>query len=240
MNNETSFRTISAVSAMIAAVLILVSNIVLATAVDFNFDFLSNPGSMLIAGLDAGAIELFRWGSIIEMFGYCLFLIPLTLYLWFWFRSQGLSLITLATIFGLGSIFIGVIEETIRISFWPAMMIAYPQATEAQRQVLQVVFQSVTDFTFQGLYASESILLGLWWLGIGLVLFHERRILGIITTIMGIAALCAGLGWMLQIDPLARLETFYFFEPVWLIWLGIVIWRQNEQSEPGLQFEAIT
>ncbi len=119
------------------------------------------------------------------------------------------------------------------------MMVAYPQAAEAQREVLEVVFRAITDFAFEGMYALNSILFGLWWLGIGLVLRGERRILGIATAIMGVAILGAGIGWLFRVDPLARLEAFYFFESFWLLWLGIVIWRRGEQNEPVLE-EAAT
>jgi cytochrome c-type biogenesis protein CcmE len=66
MNNETSFRRLAAISAIIAALLILASTIVLSTAVNFNFDFLSAPGDLITADLDAGAAQLFRWGTILE------------------------------------------------------------------------------------------------------------------------------------------------------------------------------
>jgi hypothetical protein len=232
MNNEDTLRSLSALSAIIAALLILVSIVVLSMAVDFNPDFLSDPAELISAGLDASAAELFRWGSILELLGYFMLLIPLTLYLWYWLKPRSPRLITLTTIFGLISIVIGMIGAAIRASYFPSMMVAYPQAAEAQRQVLQVVFGSVTAFTFEGLYALDSILVGLWWLGIGLILRAERRVLGIVTTIMGIAVLGAGIGWLFQVDALARLEVIYFFEPVWLIWLGIVILREVKQSEP--------
>ena len=237
MNNETSFRHISAIVAIVAALLILASTVVLSMAIDFNFEFLDNPAGLITAGLDAGAIELFRWGSILELLGYFLLLIPVALYLWYWLKPQSPSLVTMATVFGLGSIFIGVIGAGIRASFFPSMMIAYSQTAEAQREVLEVVFRATTDFNFEGLYAVDSILAGLWWLGIGLVLRVDRRILGTATVIMGAAILGAGVGWLLRVDPLARLELFYFFEPFWAIWLGIVIWRSNEQSDYVLEPE---
>lgn len=231
MNNETSFRQIAAISALVAGLLTLAATVVLSMAVNFNFEFMGNPAGLITAGLDAGAIGLFRWGSILELFGYFLLLIPLALYLWQWLKPQNPSLVNMATVFGLGSIFLGIIGAAIRASFWPPMMIAYPQAAEAQREVLQVIFRAVIDFNFEGLYAVDSILAGLWWLGIGLVVRSERRMLGIATVIMGVAILGAGVGWLLGIDPLARLELFYFFEPFWAIWLGIVVWRRAEKSE---------
>ena len=234
MNHDASFSRITAISAILAAVLTLAATVVLSKAVDFNFEFLSNPAELITAGLDDGAAGLIRWGSILELFGYGLFLIPVALYLWYWLKPHNPNLVIMATVFGLGAIFFVIIGSAIRASFWPAMMIAYPQVAEPQRQVLQIVFKSVTDFTFEVLYASDSILSGLWWLGIGLVLLAERRVLGIATAIIGIAILSAGFGWLLQVDPLARLEQFYFLEPFWAIWLGIVIWRHAEHKAPAL------
>jgi hypothetical protein len=235
MNDQTRFRQIAAISTIAAAVLVLTATIVLSMAVDFNFEFLSNPVDLISAGLDTGAADLFRWGSTLEMFGYFLLLIPATLYLWFWLRPHSPRLVTLYTVLGLFSILLGVIGAAIRASFWPPMMIAYSDAAGTQREVLEIVFRSVTGFTFEGLYALDSILAGLWWLGIGLVLREERRGLGIATTILGIVILGAGVGWLLRLDPLARLELFYFFEPLWAIWLGVVIWRGAERSEQALE-----
>lgn len=235
MNNDNLFRRIAGISTIIAAVLILAATYVLAMAVDFNFDFLSEPAELITAGLDASAAELFRWGSILELLGYFLFLIPGTLYLWYWLKPRNPNLVSMVTIFGLGSLLIGIIGAAIRASFWPPMINAYPQAAEAQRQTLEVVFGSITDFAFEGLYATDSILGGLWWLGIGLVLLAERRLLGIATAIMGIAILGAGIGWLLQIDPLARLEMFYFLEPFWALWMGVVILRGAVSREPALK-----
>jgi hypothetical protein len=235
MNNETSFRRIAAITAIISALFMLTSNVVTSMAVDFNFEFLANPVGLLTAGLDPGALGLFRMGEILGVFGYCLLFIPLTIYLWYWLRPRNPGLVTLYTVLGLMSIVFGVIEYGVRISIWPPLMIAYPHAVEAQREVLAVVFTAVTDFTFEGMYALSSVLFGLWWLGIGLILRNERRILGIATAIMGVAILGAGIGWFLRVEPLARLELFYFFVPFWALWLGLVIWQRGEQSEQMME-----
>lgn len=236
MNNETSFRWIAAITIIVAGVLNLAANVIVSMAVDFNFEFLANPEELLAAGLEPGAVELLRWGQVLGIFGWCLLFIPAALYLWYWLGPRNSGLMTLYTVLGLTSIVLCVIESTIPASIWPPMIATYPQAAEAQREVLQVIFSAVTDFAFEGMYALSSILFGLWSLGIGLVLRVERRILGIATAIMGVAILGAGFGWLLQIDPLARLELFYFFQPFWAIWLGIVIWRRGERS--GQRVEA--
>lgn len=196
MNDQHSFRRLAAISTIIAGLLILASIVVLSLAVEFNFEFLDNPAGLITAGLDASAVGLFRWGSILELFGYFLLLIPAALYLWYWLSPRSSGLVTLYTVLGLASILLGVVEEAIRASFFPSMMLAYPQAAEAQRAVLEALFGAVVDFNFESLCALDSILAGVWWLGIGLVLRDERRSLGIATAILGIAVLGAGVGWL--------------------------------------------
>ncbi|MDX1614850.1 MAG: hypothetical protein R3300_11110 [Candidatus Promineifilaceae bacterium] len=240
MNNETSFRQITAITAILAAVLNVASTIIPLMALDFNFEFLADPGELLTAGLEPSAIELFHWGSVLVVFGWCLLFIPAALYLWFWLKPHSPGLVTLYTVLGLTGIVFCALVSAIGASFWPPMMAAYPQAAEAQREVLEVVFRAVTDFAFEGMYALNSILFGFWWLGIGLVLRVERRTLGIATAIMGVAILGAGIGWTFRVHPLARLEAFYFFEPIWAIWLGIVIWRRGEQGDHGMDGLAAT
>ena len=99
------------------------------------------------------------------------------------------------------------------------------RAAGAERDTLEIVYRSVAAFTFVGLYPIDSLLAGLWWLGIGLLLRFERKALGIATALLGIAIIGAGLGWLLRVESFARLELFYFLEPFWAIWLGVVMWR---------------
>ena len=231
MNDETLFRRIAAVTVILAGVLNLAASVVSSLAVDFNSEFLANPQNMLTAGLDPGEIGLYRGGEILGVFGYCLLLIPAALYLWYWLSPKSPRMVTLITVISLIGIVLCVIESTIRISFWPPMMAAYPQAAEAQREMLQVLFGAFSDFAMESMYALNSILAGVWLLGIGLLLRSKRRFLGIVTAIMGAAILLAGVGWVTRVDPLARLELFYFLMPIWAVWLGIVIWQREEERE---------
>jgi hypothetical protein len=231
MNDETLFRRITATTVILAGVLNLAASLATSLAVDFNVELLANPQDMLTAGLEPGVIDLFRWGEILGVFAFCLLLIPVALYLWYWLSPRNPRMVTLYTVLGLIGIVLCVIESTVRVSIWPPMMAAYPQAADLQREVLQVMFGAMTDFAFESMYALNSILAGLWLLGMGLVLRSERRILGIVTAIMGAAILLAGVGWITRVDPLARLEIVYFVQPFWAVWLGIVIWRWDEQRE---------
>jgi hypothetical protein len=229
VNDQKTFRRIAALSAILAAPVTLASAVVLLMAVDFNTDLMANPAGLISVG--ASASETFRWGSILELGAPTLLLIPAALSLWYWLKPRALKLVSLYTVFGLTSLLLAAVGALLRATLYPPLMTAYSQASEVQRAVLTVVFQGVTDFTFEGLYALELVFWGIWWLGIGLVLRQERRGLGIVTAILGIAFLGAGAGWLLRVEPLARLENAFFLVPFWVVWLGIVIWRRGEQSD---------
>jgi len=229
MNDQTLFGRIASISAILTAPIALANTIVLLMAVDFNTEFMSNPAGLITIG--ATASEIFRWGEILGLGAPTLLLIPATLYLWYWLKPRAPRLVTLYTFFGLTSLLVSAIGSLLRATLYPPLMNAYSLASETQRDVLMVIFQGITDFNFEGLWALELILGGIWWLGIGPLLRSERRILGIVTMIMGIAYLFAGAGWLLRVGPLARLENVFFFVPFWTVWLGIVIWRNPENDE---------
>ena len=227
MNDQILFKRVTAISTIMAALFTVASTIVLLTAVNFNSEFMSHPEELITIGEHAS--ETFRWGTILEL-GSTLLLIPVTLYLWYWLKPQGTKLVTLYTVFGMTSMLLATTGELLRANFYPPLMNVYSQAPETQRDVLMVIFQGITNFNFEGLWALELIFWGIWWLGNGTYLRNERRILGIVTTMLGIIFLVAGTGWLLRIDPLARLENAFFLVPIWTVWLGIVIWRNPEMS----------
>jgi len=228
MNDKSTFRQIAALSVILTAPVMVASTIVLLMAVNFNSEFMSHPEGLIAIG--APASETFRWGTILEL-GSTLLLVPAALYLWYWLKPRGPKLVTLYTVFGIASMLLATTGELLRANFYPPLMNAYSQAPEIQKDMLRVIFQGVTNLNFEGLWALELIFWGIWWLGIGSLLRSDRRILGIVTMILGIVFLAAGSGWLLRVGTLARLENFYFLVPVWTVWLGIVIWRNPEDDK---------
>jgi len=228
MNDQTLFRRITSLSAILAALFTVASTIVLLMAVDFNPEFMSHPEGLITIGESAS--ETFRWGTILEL-GYTILFLPAVLYLWYWLRPQAPRVASLYTVFGLAGLMSALIGTLMRATLYPPLINAYSQTSDIQQDVLVIIFQGITKFNFEGLWALELIFWGIWWLGIGPLLRSERRILGIVTMLLGIMYLVAGVGWLLRIDPLARLENVFFFVPFWAVWLGIVIWRRDEQLQ---------
>ena len=229
MESERKFRSVAAITAVFSAPLALGASLVLAQALEFNPEVMSNPARLIELG--AQVAVTFRWVEFVGLFGYYLLLLPATLYLWYWLKPRDPRLVDLFSILGLGYIFIGAIGSAVLVSLAPPLMLAYPHVLESQQNAAQAVFQVVIDLGIAALFSLSYILGGIWWLGIGMVLRAERRVLGGFTVLQGLVTLVYGVGVMLQIEALKALEALTFLAPIWALWLGIVIWRNDRQGD---------
>jgi len=78
----------------------------------------------------------------------------------------------------------------------------------------------------------DTLLVGIWFLGIGLLLRGERRLFSIFSIILGISALLSSLGVILGIEAIALLGAIYgLLAPIWALWLGIDLIRKPVQIQ---------
>jgi len=78
----------------------------------------------------------------------------------------------------------------------------------------------------------DTLLVGIWFLGIGLLLQGERRLFSIFSIVLGISALLSSLGVILGIEAIALLGVIYgLLAPVWALWLGIDLLRKPVQID---------
>ena len=174
MNNDASFQRLAAVTSILAMLLACGSIGLQAVVLGMNTDPFSNPTSLLGSG--ANGATLFRWGMILDMFGYYLLLAPLALLLWSRLQPKGMNLITLYTFCGLAYILIGAVGAATLAAISPPLIEGYGQASVQQRQMDEVVFSGFLNVVYVGLWnLLESSLGGIWWLGIGLFLRREQR-----------------------------------------------------------------
>ena len=229
MNNDASFQRLAAVTSILATLLALGSIGFQAVVLNVNVDPSSNPGSIL--GIGANGATLFRWGLILDIFGYYLLLAPLALLLWSRLQPKGMSLITLFTFCGLAYMLIGAIGAVTLAAIIPPLIKGYGQASVQQRQVYEVVFSGFFNVVYVGLWnLLETSLGGIWWLGIGLFLRREQPALGIFTTVLGIFALLDALGRILdtQIIYTVGLAGVLLLIPIWSLWFGIDLLRSRK------------
>ena len=141
MNDEQRFQRMAGVTTMLSFLPALASGICLATAANFRLSALSNPSSLITIGTHGA--NLFRWGMVLDMFGYYVLLTPLALVLWQWLRPTGPLLVTLYTWCGFGYILVGAMGAIILAAVEPPLIIQYAaHPSGAERETLQTVFTS--------------------------------------------------------------------------------------------------
>ena len=232
MNDHQSFQRFAALAAIISFPLALGSTVLSGMAIDFKFmDAVTNPALWLSVGTDGA--RLLRWGMILDMLVYYLPLLPLALFLWRWLRARGPNWVLFYTSCGLGYILIGAIGAVILAAVHPPLINAYAQATVEQRYVLETVFRTIWNMVYRGIWSIlDELLVGVWFLGIGLLLRGEQRLFSIFSIILGISALLGWLGIILDIEALALLGAIYgLLVPVWALWLGIDLVRKPVQIQ---------
>jgi hypothetical protein len=229
MNNEASFQRLAAVTSILATVLAFGSIGVQAVVLGVTADPFSHPTSILGSG--ANGANLFRWGMILDMFGYYLLLAPLALLLWSILKPKGMNLITLFTFCGLAYMLIGALGAATLAAISPPLIEGYGQASVQQRQMYEVVFSGFINLVYVGLWnLLESSLGGIWWLGIGLLLRREHPPLGLFTTVLGIFALLDALGRILNVQIIytVGLAGVLLLIPIWTLWFGIHLLRSKQ------------
>jgi len=235
MNDLISFRRTAAVSAIVSVPLALSSWLLVGLAVEFKPDALAELSDVITLGPQAAGYAQLAWMAA-DTFGHNLLLGPVILYLWLWLRPRSPNFVTFFTISGFAYILVGLMGVSLLGGLVPPMMREYAVASESQQEVLATVFRSVFNMLFYGTGPLAFLLAGIWWLGIGTVLRKERPVLGAFTMILGVLALIVWLELAFRLEALAVFEAPQSFASyIWLIWLGIVIWRTDPRSEPVLQ-----
>ena len=232
MNNDTVFRRIAAMSAIISVPLSLGASFALLSALDFDADIVDNPVSLLMFDPPIGGT--FQVIEFIGLFAYYLMLLPLALYLHNWLKARNERLMPLYTLGGLGYIFVGSLGSVVLFSALPPLMEAYPQATTEDQMAIATAFEALFDLAVNGFFVFSSILGSVWWIGLGLILYASHRFLGIFSTVLGIGLLIDAIGTGLQVEAdavMSALEAFTFLTQIWVLWMGIVVLRGPGQNE---------
>jgi hypothetical protein len=232
MKDTQSFQRFTAVTAIVSFFTAVASDVLQGIPVNFNSDFPINPVLFLSVGVHGAG--LLRWGLILDMLGYYLPLLPIALFIQHWFKMKNSLWTHFYTICGLGYVLIGAIGAVTLAVVQPPLINAYAQASVEQRRVLETIFGAIWNIVYAGMWnILGELLVGIWFLGIGLLLRSERRVLSTITIIVGISALVDSFGNIVGIESFALvgLSVYIILAPIWALWFGIDLLRKPIQIQ---------
>src|SRR5258707_4654679 len=150
MDETKRFQQLAGVSCLVAAACYVGGAVLMAAALNFNLSLEAFSGTMIAAG-SRGA-ELLRWGLMLDGLGSYLLVAPLALYLWGWLRPENPGLANLYTLSGLAYMLVGAIGAFVLAAALPPLVNAYGAASAAQRETSQVVFNTIFNAVYHGLW----------------------------------------------------------------------------------------
>lgn len=225
--NYNQHKKIVGFITILSGIIAFLSYFLVAAAVNFNFDFFSNP--VIIFSLENVNISMLRLSMITDVFGYYLLLLPVLYFIYDWLKDKT-PWKNLITFCGTSYILIGAVGASILAFVWPYHLNEFTSASTQQQETIKLLFGSFSQMVAGGIWNMfDSLVGGIWWIGVGLFIKKDYRILGWFTITVGLLSLLDSLGNMLEINALAEtaVNLYLILAPLWAIFLGFKLLNKN-------------
>jgi hypothetical protein len=194
-------------------------------AVEYDFDAFSDPIRTLA---HARQHVLAFWFNILDLFGYYVLLLPVTLRLHQQLRDRSpwMPLITLS---GAAYVIIGACGAAVLAAVWPALMQAQLNAPSEQQATIALVFKTATLAVTTGLWnILEMVFAATWWIGLGVLLRAESRALAALTLVTGMSCALDSLGNLSGVHLLSDvgMNAYLVLSIVWCFAMGGRVLRE--------------
>jgi len=224
--DSVKYRRLVALLTFFSGIIALMSYFLVCAAVQFNFDFFTDPIS--IFSIDGVNGMLLKWSMITDVFGYYLLLLPVIFYLHDWLKQQS-NWASVISISGLGYILLGSAGAAILAAIWPMHLEEFTRATPSAQETTKLLFTSFSAMVYGGLWnLLNAFLGGIWFLGTGVLLKKYNRLSGWLFIVIGTSSLLDWLGNVLSIAALAdaALNIYLLLAPVSAMVLGAALYNK--------------
>jgi hypothetical protein len=223
-----TLRTTGIAALLVSITAGITSTVVFAAAYQFRPD-IQEPTRLVAAG--ATSAELFRWGAVLDLFGYYLPTAVIAYVLWRQLRPRNPVIADLSTLAGVGFALAGGAGAAVLAVFGSSLMHDYIDATATEQVVITAQFTTLMEVVMRSIWQFlDGILIGAWWLGIGLLLRPNRPRLSVLTLVLAALAVVGAfvnlVGLSLVRDVL--LGVLFILWTAWWISLLVVFLRQRE------------
>ncbi len=197
-----------------------------AITVEYHFEVFSEPTLLLQF---AHNYKSAYWFLLSDMAGYYLLLLPAIFYLHqqYKYRSPWVPLLSFS---GLAYVLTGAIGAAVLAATWPGLMEQYTSAPEADKQSITLIFNTITLAVTKGLWnILEVIFAGAWWIGFGVLLRRDYKILGLLSIVAGAACLLDSFGTIIDAPIIAEIgvNVYLLAGIVWPTMLGVHLIRKS-------------
>jgi hypothetical protein len=211
----------------------ITSTVLFAAAYQFRPE-IQEPTRLVAAG--ATSAELFRWAAVLDLFGYYLATAVLAYVLWRQLRPRNPVIADLSTMAAVGYALAGGAGAAVLAVFGSSLMHDYTDATASEQVVMAAQFSTLMAVVMRSIWQFlDGILIGAWWLGIGLLLRPDRprlsRLTLLLAAIAAVGAFVNLVGLSLVRDIL--LGVLFILWAAWWISLLVVFIRQRQASGNG-------
>ena len=219
-----------------SVVLTIGAGLLLPAAYGFDIGALAHPGSIVDGG--PGVAQMLRWGALLDMVSYFPMAV-VVVYVHYQLRDRNPLLVTLLTACGLAYVLIGSIAVVLLASVGPPLIEGYAAASIAGREAARVSLESLGNATIVGLWGTlELIAIGVWFIGLGWLLWSDWRRFAALSILAGVGALASslrtGLTGRTIVDIDGPLDLAILGAAgclvVWEIWLALRLWRGPAQD----------
>jgi hypothetical protein len=226
---------VAAATVAVGAFLVLgtASSVLFLAAFQFRPDWFAEPARLVSGG--ATSAELLRFAAAADLLGYYLPTGVVAYVLWRVLRPRSALVADLSTLAALGYVLAGGAGASMLAMAGPMLMHAHAAAGADQASVA-IAFGTLTEVVFRAIWQFlDALLLGGWWVGIGLLTrvrqprfallsfaLGAASIAGAVLTLMGLGAVRDGLLGLLFIGWFA-----------WAIWLVLLLQRRRLAALPA-------
>lgn len=212
---------------LFSGVIGLVSYILVAGAVNFNFDFFSD--SSLIFTTDGVSSTMLKWSMITDIFGYYLLMLPVLFFIHEWLEGKS-EWRNIFTFCGASYIFAGALGASILGAGWPVLLEKFPLSTPEQQEIIKLSFENLALIVVNGIWnLFDALMFGVWFIAIGIFIKRNHAIWGWFTIMVGLLSALDFTGNALEIKAIAEvaLNLYLILAPIWAIGFGLALMRNK-------------
>lgn len=225
--------TVATVAVGVFVVVGTASVVLFLAAFQFRPEWFRDPAELVAAGPTSA--ELLRFAAAADLFSYYLPIGVVAYVAWRTLRPKAPLIADLATLAGFGYVLAGGAGASMLAIVGPMLMHAHA-TPGADQAAIAAAFATLAEVVFRAIWQFlDAVLLGGWWVGIGLLTRADQPRFGLLSLALGTVSILGALltlfGFGLLRDALLGVLFLAWFG--WAIWLVVLLRRGRFTTRAG-------